>query len=157
MPLVQTALESADGKSYYSLYPLRPGKTTFEAQQILPYENRSYHFVKKFFNNVKDITVGVTPQDMMISGIGLSKIEANANFIVYKSTPAKAGTEVAWDFSGGTATPAPAQETAAPESESQSDIKPMPNAVGRNAVAIGSLLLMALIIALWISFNKREN
>ena len=111
--------------------------------------------MKKFFNNVKDITVGVTPQDMMISGNGLSKIEANANFMVYKSTPAKAGTEVAWDFSGGTATAA--QETATPESESQSEIKTMPNAVGRNAVAVGSLLLMAFIIALWISFNKREN
>ena len=33
MPLVQAPLESADGQSYYSLYPLKPGITTFEVQQ----------------------------------------------------------------------------------------------------------------------------
>ncbi|MDR0311737.1 MAG: hypothetical protein LBJ21_09135, partial [Acidobacteriota bacterium] len=37
MPLTQSALESADGKSYYSLYPLRPGGTIFEVRQTLPY------------------------------------------------------------------------------------------------------------------------
>ena len=36
MPVVQPALESADGQSYYSQYPLRPGTTTFEVQQTLP-------------------------------------------------------------------------------------------------------------------------
>ena len=39
MPLVQAPLESPDGQSYYSLYPLRPGVTSFEVQQVLPYSN----------------------------------------------------------------------------------------------------------------------
>ena len=37
MPVTQSPLESADGQSYYSLYPLRPGSTTFDVSQALPY------------------------------------------------------------------------------------------------------------------------
>ncbi|MGD0098957.1 MAG: hypothetical protein ABSC60_01270 [Acidobacteriota bacterium] len=155
MPLVQSALESADGKSYYSRYPLRPGITTFEVQELLPYSKRSYTYIKHFYHDVGSIDVGVIPQDMVLSGKGLSKIQTDPqkNFSVYASTPVKAGTEVAWQFSGGTAV----QETESPGTAGEPEVSQMPNAVGRNALIIGSLLLMGFILVLWYAFNRSEN
>ncbi len=155
MPLVQSALESSDGKSYYSLYPLRPGSTTFEVQELLPYPNRSYTYVKRFYQDVESIDVGVIPQDMVLSGKGLSKIQADPqkNFSVYMSAPVKAGTEEVWQFSGGTAV----QETASPDTAGEPEVSTMPNAVGGNAMIIGPLLLMGFVLVLWYAFNRFEN
>jgi hypothetical protein len=152
MPLVQSALESADGKSYYSLYPLRPGITTFEVQELLPYQNRSYTYTKHFYQDIGSIDVGVIPQDLVLSGNGLSKVQTDAqkNFSVYVSTPMKAGTDVVWQFSGGTAV----QETEPPATADQPQVNPMPNAIGRNALIIGPLLLMGFVLVLWYAYNR---
>jgi hypothetical protein len=152
MPLVQSALESPDGQSYYSQYPLRPGITTFEVQQVLPYQNRSYTFAKKFFQDVNALNIGVIPQDMALSGQGLSKIQTDSgkNFSVYRSLPVKAGSEVTWSISGGTVVEEPRQPT---DAEGESNITSMPNAVGRNALIIGPLLLAGFILVLWYAFN----
>ena len=154
MPLVQSALESPDGESYYSIYPLRPGVTTFEAQQQLPYANRSYVYRKKLFHDVASVQVGVIPQDLAFSGQGLTRIQTNVekNFAVYSGGPVKAGTELVWTFSGGTEV----AEPAAAESAGQSDspIKPMPELIGRNALVIGPLLLMGFVVVLWYAFNR---
>ena len=117
MPVVQSALESADGKSYYSLYPLRPGTTTFEVQQLLPYASKRYTFVKRFYQDIAKLDVGVIPQDMAVSGTGLTKVQTDSqkNFSVYSSAPVKGGTDVVWEFSGGT--PVPEAEPAAAEGE----------------------------------------
>ena len=157
MPLVQSALESPDGESYYSLYPLRPGATTFEVQQVLPYANRSYIYRKKLFQDVGSVQVGVTPIDLALSGQGLSRIQTDTskNFAVYASGPIKAGTEFEWTLSGGTAAPEPAASEAA--SQSDSVIKPMPESVGRNALVIGPLLLMGFVIVLWYAFNHDRS
>jgi hypothetical protein len=155
MPLVQSALESADGKSYYSLYPLRPGTTTFEIQQLLPYANKRYTFVKRFYQDVAKLDIGVLPQDVVLSGTGLSKIQGDTqrSFAVYSSVPVKAGAEVVWEFSGGT--PVPEPEPAAAEAEPQ--VTPMPNAVGRNAMILGPLLLMGLVLVLWYAYARPKN
>jgi hypothetical protein len=151
MPLVQSALESADGQSYYSLYPLRPGITTFEVQQLLPYASRSYTYVKKFYQDAGPIDIGVIPQDMVLSGKGLSKIQTDTqrNFAVYLSEPIKAGSEVVWTFTGGTPVSAPVSS----ESPGDSTITTVPNAVERNSLIIGPLLLMGFILVLWYAFN----
>ena len=155
MPLVQSALESADGKSYYSLYPLRPGTTTFEVQELLPYPNRSYTYVKHFYQDVGSIDVGVIPQDLVLSGKGLSKIQTDPqkNFSVYMSTPVKAGTDVVWQFSGGTAVP----EAESPGTADEPQVSSVPNAVGRNALIIGPLLLMGFVLVLWYAHNRYES
>jgi hypothetical protein len=152
MPLVQSALESPDGQSYYSQYPLRPGITTFEAQQVLPYQDRRYTFTKKFFQDVNSISIGVVPKDMTLSGQGLSKMQTDSdkNFSVYMSPPVKAGSEVTWNFSGGTIVEAPQQPS---DAQGESNITAMPNAVGRNALIIGPLLLAGFIVVLWYAFN----
>jgi len=154
MPVVQAALESPDGKSYYSQYPLRPGVTTFEAQQSLPYTNRSYTFRKKFYLDSGPVDIGVIPKDMVLSGQDLSKIQEDAqgNFAVYRSTAIKAGSEYAWTLSGGTAPPEPASSEAAGESavEARSGI------IGRNVLVIGPLLLMGFITVLWYGFNRAK-
>jgi hypothetical protein len=152
MPLVQSALESADGKSYYSLYPLRPGTTTFEVQQLLPYANKRYTFVKRFYQDIPKLDVGVLPQDVVLSGTGLSKIQGDSqkSFSVYSSVPVKAGAEVVWEFSGGTAE----SEPAAAEGEQQ--VTPMPNAVGRNAMILGPLFLMGLVLVLWYAYARSK-
>jgi hypothetical protein len=152
MPLVQSALESPDGQSYFSQYPLRPGITTFEVQQVLPYQNRSYTFTKKFFQDVNSLRIGVVPKDIILSGQGISKTQAvtDKNISVYMSPPVKAGSEATWNFSGGTAVEQPQQSL---DAESESNITSMPNAVSRNALIIGPLLLAGFILVLWYAFN----
>ena len=85
MPLTQSALESADGESYYSLQPLRPGGTIFEVHQALPYTDRKYVYEKKFFQDIPEFSVGVIPLDMKLSGGGIKKVEDHTaeNFAVY--------------------------------------------------------------------------
>jgi hypothetical protein len=152
MPVVQPALESADGKSYYTLYPLKPGVSSFEVQQLLPYQNRNYRYVKRFYLDIKSIKIGVLPQDLMLSGNGVSKIQTDSqnNFSLYAGPPIKEGAEVVWDFSGGTIVP----ETSTPESAEEPKVIAMPNVVDRNAVMIGSLLLLGFILVLWYAYNK---
>ena len=151
MSVVQTAFESPDGQSYYSLYPLRPGTTVFEVQQLLPYATRSYTFVKKFYLDMGPLDIGVLPRDMVLSGQDLRKIptDSQQDFSVYVSPPIKAGTEVTWTFSGGT----PAAETASSQPAGQSSVTAMPNLVDRNSLIIGPLLLMGLVLVLWYAFN----
>ena len=158
MPVSQPPLESADGLSYYSLYPLRPGSTTFEVSQALPYQNGSYTYRKKFYQDVTVLNIGVIPLDVNVSGGGLKKVQADAerNFAVYSTGPIKAGTEVVWTFSGGTPiaeTPAanPGEPSASPEAMS---VRPMPTIIGQNAAVISVLLLAALMVIL-IYANSR--
>jgi hypothetical protein len=151
MPLVQSALESPDGQSYYSLYPLRPGITSFEVDQTLPYGDRKYVYSKKFYMDIPSIEINVIPQDMILSGTGLSKIRTDPgkNLVVYQSAPVKAGTEVVWTFSGGT----PVAEPQVSEPAGESEVVAMPDSVGQNALIIGPLLLMTLLLVLWYAFN----
>ncbi len=151
MPLAQSPLESPDGGSYYSLYPLRPGITTFEIQEVLPYTNRTYAFRKKFYQDVGSFQVGVIPQDMTLSGEGLTRVQVDPqrNFAVYSGGPVKEGTEVVWTFSGGT----PVAEPAAQQGTGESKVKPYPTYVGQNALIVGPLLLMGFVVVLWYAFN----
>ncbi len=148
MPLTQSPLESADGQSYYLLYPLRPGVTTFETDQLLPYKDRAYTYHRRFYQDLKSFDVGVVPSDMTLTGEGLVKLQVNAkeNFAVYRSGPIKAGTEVTWTFTGGTPVAQPAAEEPAGQ---EPRIMPTPNAVGRNALIFGPLLLIAFVALLW--------
>jgi hypothetical protein len=152
MPVTQSALESPDGQTYYSLYPLRPGRTTVEVFQLLPYEYRSYTYTKKFFYPVPSIQIAVIPMDMELSGTGLSKIRTDPenNIAVYKSEPVEAGTEVEWIFSGGT----PVAEQESSRATAGSSIQSLPNDIGRNTGIIGSLMLMGFILILWYAFNR---
>jgi hypothetical protein len=155
MPLVQAPLESADGKSYYSLYPLKPGITTFEVQQVLPYANRNYTYTIKFYNDIASMDIGVSPMDMTLSGQGLSKVSVDSqqNYAIYRSAPIKAGSEVTWTFSGGT----PVTASSSPQTAENSRVEAVPDVIGRNALVIGPLLLMGLILVLWYSFNQMTN
>lgn len=154
MPVVQTALESPDGQSYYSLYPLRPGTTVFEVQQLLPYTDRSYTYTKKFYLDIGPMDIGVLPQDMDLSGQDLEKMQVDSQeFSVYVSPPVKAGTEVVWTFSGGT----PISESVSSEPAGGSTVMAMPSFVGRNALIIGPLLLMGFILVLWYAFNHTKS
>jgi hypothetical protein len=155
MPLVQSALDSADGKSYYSVYPLRPGITTFEVQELLPYANRNYRYVTRFYQDIPELKIGVIPQDLAIAGNGISKIEADSqkNFAVYASPPVKEGTELVWTFSGGT----PDSEPQSSETEGEPNIQTVPGDIERNALIIGPLLLMGFVLVLWIAFNRSPN
>jgi hypothetical protein len=154
MPVVQTALESPDGQSYYSLYPFRPGTTVFEVQQLLPYTNRTYTYTKKFYFDMGPLDIGVIPQDVVLSGADLEKLQMDSqqDFSVYVCPPVKAGTEVVWTFSGGT----PVSESAASEANGGPMVTAMPGFVGRNALIIGPLLLMGFIIVLWYAFNRSK-
>jgi hypothetical protein len=153
MPLQQSPLESPDGKSYYSLYGLRPGKTTFEVQYTLPYHERSYTLHKRVFHDLPSVQVGISPGDLALAGAGLTRVHSDAsrNFAVYNAGAVAAGAELTWSLAGGT----PQSAAAAAETESgESKIKPMPNDVGRNALLIGPLLLMALVAILWYAHNS---
>ncbi len=154
MPVTQAPLESADGKSYYSLYSLKPGTTTFEVSQVFPYQNGSFTFRKTFYQEVKSLNVGVIPQDMKLSGPGLVKVQSDAaqNFAVYSIGPIKAGSEVVWTFSGGAPVADAPAATSSPAPDVQ--VKPMPNMVAANALIIGPLLLFGLILVLWYA-NRR--
>jgi hypothetical protein len=155
MPLVQSALESADGKSYYTLYPLRPGITRFEVEQLLPYANKRYTYVKKFYQDIASIDFGVIPHDVVASGKGLSRIQTDPqkNFSVYTSIPVKSGTEVVWEFSGGTAVP----EAESPGAAAEPEVTAMPNGIGRNTLLIGPLLLMGFIVVLWYAYGRSQK
>jgi hypothetical protein len=152
MPLVQAALESPDGKSYYSLYPLRPGITTFEVQQVLPYSDRRYAYQKRLYQGIDAIDIGVSPADLVLSGQGLSKIQTDSenNISVYRTGPVKAGSELLWSFSGGS----PA--SGATERARESTVDAVPNLVGRNALVVGPLILMGFVAALWYAFNSAK-
>lgn len=156
MPLVQSALESADGKSYYSLYPLRPGKTVFEVRQMFPYSNRKFAYVKKFYQDTGRLVIGVIPQDMALSGADLTKTQVDAaqNFSVYASAPIKAGTELEWTFSGGTPVKDAAPAPAAASESAKDTVIALPGSVGRNALIIGPLLLLGFILVLWYAYNR---
>ncbi len=161
MPLVQPALESADGASYYTLYPLRPGLTIVEAEQALPYADRRYTFVKKFYRAIEALEIGVVPGDMLLEGAGLRRLESPGGMAVYSGPAAGAGTEAAWTFSGGTAVPgASAPEAPAPEATTAEEgdrVVARPAAVGRYALVIGPLLLLAFILPLWYACNRSPS
>jgi len=142
-PLTQTPSASPDGESIISLYPLRPGVTTFNLEQSLPYGEHRFTYRKRFYHDVGAINVGVVPKDMQISGEGLVKVETEAqpDFAVYSIGPADAGTEFLWTLSGGT--------PAAANTRGESRIVPIPTAVGRNALVAGPLILMGLVLVLW--------
>jgi hypothetical protein len=152
MPVVQAPLESPDGQSYYSLYPLKPGVTSFEVQQRLPYSNRTYVYKKTFYQDIGPVDIGVMPSDMVMSGRGLTRISTDTqqNFSVYRSEPIKAGTEVTWTFSGGTAIP----QTQSAEGGSESSVEAKPDYIRSNALIIGPLLLLGFILVLWYAFNR---
>jgi hypothetical protein len=155
MPVTQSPLESADGQSYYTLYPLRPGSTTFEVQQALPYQN-GYTYRKKFYHDISSLEIDVMPRDLKLSGEGLTQVPTatDQNFAVYFKGLIKAGTEVVWTFSGGTPVveaPTPAPAAAQP---AEPMIRPMPTPVGENAVVIGALLLIGLIVILWYASSR---
>ena len=160
MPVTQSALESADGKSYYTLYPLRPGTTTFEIEQQLPYAGKTYAYRKIFYQDVSSYDVGVIPADMDLSGPGLKKVQNDAqrNFAVYSGGPVKAGTEIVWTFSGGTQPPP--QPASDPMGQNQGggsgEVKNMPNTVGLNALIIGPLLLIGFMVVLWFGYSQLQ-
>lgn len=150
MPLRSSPLESPDGQSYYSLYPLRPGATKFEIDYVLPYRERSYKYARRFYHDLVSYQIGVLPADLELTGDGLTKTltDTERNFAVYSGGVVKSGTEMTWTLSGGTPV------AAAPASEAgESRIKTMQPFVGRNAGVIAPLLLMALIAVLWYAFN----
>ncbi len=152
MPLTQSPLESADGQSYYLTYPLRPGVTTFETDQVLPYRDRTYVYRRKIYQDLNSFDIGVVPADASLSGEGLVKLQANAkeDFAVYRSGPIKAGTEVTWIFKGGTPAPQPASDET---SRQEARVIATENLVGRNALVFGPLLLIAFIAMLWYATN----
>ena len=156
MPLTQSPLESADGRSYYLLYPLRPGVTTFETDQVLPYKDRTYVYRRRFYQDLKPFDVGVVPADAALSGEGLVRLQVNTkeNFAVYRSGPIKAGTEVTWTFSGGTPT---AQPVADEPSGQEGKVITAPNAIGRNALVFGPLLLIAFVATLWYATHLMQG
>ncbi len=153
MPVMQSPLESPDGQSYYSLYPLKPGITRFEVRQVLPYADRKYVFKSKMYQDVDSIDIGISPMDMALAGEGLSKVSVNSqqNFAVYRSGPVKAGSEITWTLSGGTAVSAPEASQA-----EGSRVEEMPDAIGRNALVIGPLLLAGFILVLWYAFSRMQ-
>jgi hypothetical protein len=155
MPLVQSAKESADGKSYYSLYPLRPGITTFEVRELLPYTNRNFAYAGKSYYDIDSLSIMVIPQDLAVSGKGLSKKETNSqeNLAVYENPPVKAGAELTWTFSGGT----PVSESESKEAADDSEIKAVPNDIMQNALIIAPLLLMAFVLVLWYAYNRSQT
>ena len=152
MPLIQAPLESPDGQSYYSLYALKPGATSFELQQVLPYSNHAYVYRKKFYADVRSMDIVVMPKDMVLSGQGLTRISTDEkqDISIYRSAPIKAGTEVTWTFSGGTATSVPE----APEANAGSAVESKPDFIRSNAPVIGPLLLIGFILVLWVAFNR---
>lgn len=151
-PLTEAPLESADGTSYYSLYPLRPGVTTFEIEQALPYASRSYAYEKKFYQDVEKLDIGVIPADMEVSGAGLARVQTDRehNFAIYSAGPIRANATVVWTFSGGTPVPGARSES----TSGLGRIVPMPGRAGRNAMVIGPLLLLGFILALWLSIGR---
>jgi len=152
MPLVQAPLESPDGQSYYSQYPLKPGTTVFEVQQVLPYSTQTYAYKKMFYQDVAALDIAVMPSDMVLSGQGLTKISTDAqqNFSIYRSSPIKAGTEVTWTFSGGTSAP----QTKSAETGGELSVEARPDVIRRNALIIGPLLLLGFVLILWYAFNR---
>jgi hypothetical protein len=150
MPLTQSALESPDGESYYSLYPLRPGGTIFEVHQTLPYTDGKYVYEKKFFQDIPGFPVGVIPFDMTLSGGDLIMTEEHPaeNFSVYEAGAIRAGDTVTWTFTGGT-----------PVAEHDHDwgettIMSTDGVVGRNALAIGSMILTVFVLALLFASRR---
>jgi hypothetical protein len=156
MPVNQSPLESPDGQSYYSLYPLRPGKTTFEVSQLLPYQNGTYTYRKKLYHDMPALSLGVIPKDMKLSGEGLTQTQTGAaqEFAFYSSGPIQAGTEVAWIFTGGTPVAEAQAPPAAQEPMAEGGVRPMPTLVGQNATLIGPLLLVGLVLILWYAHNR---
>lgn len=151
-PLTEAPLESADGSSYYSLYPLRPGVTTFEIEQALPYASRYYAYEKRFYQDVDRLDIGVIPADMEVSGAGLTLVQTDRehNFAIYAAGPVRADAPVIWTFSGGTPVPGTRSESASVRGR----IVPMPGRAGRNAMVIGPLLLLGFILGLWLSIGR---
>jgi len=157
MPLTQTPLESPDGQSYYSIYPLRPGITTFEVLQILPYPGKSRTFRKRFFYDINSLDIGVIPYDLNLSGEGFNKIQVDVqkNFSIYRGGQIKAGTEVVFTLSGGTALPdtQTADETA---DSDQTIVQSYPSTIVLNGTIIIPLLLMGFVLVLWYAVNYAQ-
>lgn len=151
MPVTQSPLESPNGENYYTLYPLKPGKTTIETYQLLPYKDRKYTYIKKFYYATPSFEIGIVPMDMSVSGDGLTHVrnDMDQNIAVYRSDAIGAGTEVKWIFSGGT----PLAEQASPPVSSGSQIRTDPDTVSRNAGIIAPLILLGFILVLWYVIN----
>lgn len=154
VPVVGSVLESPDGRSYYSLYPLRPGRTTVDVFQKLPYPDRKYAYARTFFHPVPSIEIGVIPMDVELAGTGLVRVheDPGKNIAVYRIGPVAAGTEVQWVFSGG------GQDAAggggAEQEAGGTRIRAVPNAVSGYAGVIAPLLLLGFLIVLWYASNR---
>jgi hypothetical protein len=160
MPVVQSALESPDGQSYYSLYPLKPGVTMFEVQQVLPYAGRNYTYAGKVYQDIASMEIGVSPADVTLTGQGLAKVSVDKqqNFAIYRNEPMKAGAEISWTISGGTPSAnGGASEGSASESGEGSKIEAVPEIIGQKALIIGPLLLMGMILILWYAFAQTQK
>ena len=157
MPLTQTPLESPDGQSYYSIYPLRPGITTFEVLQILPYQDKSRTFRKRFFYDIDSLDIGVIPYDLNLSGEGFNKIQVDVqkNFSIYRGGQVKAGGEVVFTLSGGTMLPDTQTSDETADSD-QTIVRSYPSAIVLNATIIIPLLLMGFVLVLWYAVNYAQ-
>jgi hypothetical protein len=156
-PVSQSALESPDGQSYYSLYPLRPGTTSFEVAQALPYQNGSYIYRKKFYQDMPSLNIGVIPGNMKLSGAGIHVTQENEaqNYTLYAAAPVKAGTEVVWTFSGGTPVADVPEATSAPEAAAEdAAVQVMPTPVAQKAIVIGPLVLLGFLAVLWYAYSR---
>lgn len=156
-PVSQSALESPDGQSYYSLYPLRPGTTSFEVAQALPYQNGSYIYRKKFYQDMPSLNIGVIPGNMKLSGAGIRMIQENEaqNYTLYAAPPVKAGMEVVWTFSGGTPVADVPEAASAPEAAAEdAAVQVMPTPVAQKATVIGPLVLLGFLAVLWFAYRR---
>jgi hypothetical protein len=131
---------------------LKPGKTTIETFELLPYKAREYTYIKKFYYGTPSIEIGVVPVDMNVSGEGLTHVrdDMDENIAVYRIDAVEAGTEVEWTFSGGT----PIAEQENPPASAGSQIRIDSNAIGRNAGIIAPLILLGFILILWYAINR---
>ena len=112
----------------------------------------TYAYRKKFYVDVDSMDIAVMPKDMILSGQGLTRISTDEkqNFSIYRSAPIKAGTEVTWTFSGGTAPSVPE----AAEAGGGSAVESRPDFIRSKALVIGPLLLMGFVLVLWVAFNR---
>jgi len=97
--------------------------------------------------------LAVIPQDMAVSGEGLSRVQTDTaeNFSVYDMAGIRAGAEVVWTFSGGTPV---AEPPAAAPPAAESRVQAMPTLIGQNALMIGLLLFVGFSLVLLYAHNR---
>jgi hypothetical protein len=143
MPLRQELVETQTANIFAVPSALKPGQTRMFVRYLMSYTENKLEWSSTLNLALSDVQVMVSPQDIAVSGPGITPLEGAApmqGYALYQAPPAKAGERIAVSLSGGSEGP-----TEAADAHAGGSIVARPNRLSRGA---GPAIILSSLIAL---------